>query len=125
MTTLINEATGGVVTFGAAATIDVTIRKDGEVVDLTNKTVKATVRAANNDQVALHADLEGFGTTIQDAAAGVVRVELTAALTAHLAAPANVTQTRGHYLQLVVTDDGYAPNPVKFNVRRAAATLGG
>jgi len=125
MTTLINEATGGVVTVGAAATIDVIVRKDGEVVDLTNKTVTATVRAANNDQAVVHADLEGFATTLQGAEAGVVRVELTAALTAHLEAPANVTQTRGHYLQLVVTDDGYAPNPVKFNVRRAAATLGG
>jgi len=125
MTTLINEATGGVVTVGAAATIDVTVRKDGEAVDLTNKTVTATVRAANNDQAVIHDDLEGFATTLQDAEAGVVRVELTAALTAHLEAPANVTQTRGHYLQLVVTDDGYAPNPVKFNVRRAAAALGG
>ena len=125
MTTLINEATGGVVTVGAAATIDVTVRKDGEAVDLTNKTVTATVRAANNDQTVIHADLEAMATTLQDAGAGVVRVSLTAALTAHLDAPANVSQARGYYLQLVVTDDGYAPNPVKFNVRRAAATLGG
>lgn len=125
MTTLINEATGGVVTFGAAATIDVTIRKDGEVLDLTGKTVKATVRAANNDQVALHADLEGFGTTLQDAAGGVARVALTSALAAHLDPPPTVTQTRAHYLQVVVVEDGYAPNPIKFNVRRAAAALGG
>lgn len=125
MTTLINEATGGVVTFGAAATIDVTIRKDGEVLDLSGKTVKATIRAANNDQVALHADLEGFGTTLQDAAGGVARVALTSALAAHLDAPPTVTQTRAHYLQVVVVEDGYAPNPVKFNVRRAAAALGG
>lgn len=125
MTTLINEATGGVVTFGAAATIDVTIRKDGAVLDLTNKTVKATVRAANNDQVALHADLEGFATTLQDAAGGVARVALTSALAAHLDAPPTVTQTRAHYLQVVVVEDNYAPNPIKFSVRRAAAALGG
>ena len=125
MTTLINEATGGAVTVGAAATIDVTVRKDGEVLDLTNKTVTATVRAASNDQAVAHADLEGMATTLQDAAGGVVRVALTAALTAHLDGAPSVSQTRAYYLQLVVTDDDYAPNPVKFNVRRAAAQLGG
>lgn len=122
--TLIDTA-DGVVTVGAAASITVHVEQDDAPLDLSGKTVTATVRAANNDQAVIHADLEGFATTLQDAEAGVVRVELTAALTAHLDAPANVSQARGYYLQLVVVEDSYAPNPIKFSVRRAAAALGG
>lgn len=123
--TLINEATGGVVTVGAAVEFTVSVRKDGEPLDLSGKDVTATVRRATASQVPVHASLEAMSATVADAGAGVVHVALTPAQTALLDAPDNVAHARDYYLQLVVAEDDYAPNPIKFSVRRAAAQVGG
>jgi len=127
--TLVDTASGGLVTAGAPAEFEVGIEQDGAPLDLSGKTVQATIRTAARNQVVVNDLLEGIDATVitdlgvDEEFPWRVRVELTGELTALLEAPNSAALSREYYLQLVVDDSEYAPNPLKFEVRRAAAEL--
>lgn len=114
----------GVAVVGAPIDFAVTILQDGEPLDLTGKTVKATVRSYKTPTAPLHASLEGHAVEVEDASAGEVALALTGEETAHLDAPTNPAEDRQNYVQFVVDGD-YAPGLLRFRARRPAAELGG
>lgn len=115
------EVADGEVTRGAPATFQLTLKQDGAVLDLTGKTVTATVRAVSANLTVIDDSLEGISGTVVDAASGRADVELTAEQAALLDAPDDVTQPQHYYLTAVV--DGWPLRPVKFPVFSTAASL--
>ena len=113
----------GVVVAGAEAVFEVAVLQDGETLDLSGKTVTATVRRAAASTAVAHADLEHVPASVTDPEAGVVEVTLGSELTALLTAPDDTAQTRDYYLQLVVVEDHYVPGMGRFRARRPGAVL--
>lgn len=114
----------GVAVVGAPIDFVVTILQDGEPLDLSGKTVTATVRSQGSPNTPLHASLEGHEVTAEDPSAGEVVLALTGEETAHLDAASSPAESRMNYVQFVV-DGEYAPEMLRFKARRPAAELGG
>lgn len=98
--------------------LQITIQQNSVALNLTGKTVFATIRAEDSPDSALNASLEDFSVTITTAVSGLVTVSLIDAQTTLLAGLTRVDDTRTYILQLRVDSDQYYPNPIRLYMRK-------
>ncbi len=97
--------------------IDATIKRNGVAVDLTAKTVTATVRKIADWDTLIDAALEDISTTVVDATAGIVQVLVNASLLT--GNPRKATDGIPYGIQFYVEDDLYYPELLIIGVRDA------
>ena len=98
------------------------IERDDVVVDLTGRTIQATVRQTADPLTVIHADLEDISVVSSGVlASGEVIWTLDDSLSAHLEdlCPENPAYPAGFFLQYYVVEIGYRPQMLRFHVRRA------
>lgn len=97
--------------------IDVTIKRNGAIVDLSGKTVTATTRLVNNWETILDGSLEDQGVIIVTAASGLVQVQLDG--TKLVGNQRSAIKGNPHGIQFFVTEDNYYPELLIIGVRDA------
>lgn len=95
----------------------ITVQRDGAAVNLTGKTVTATIRAERAPNTAVNAALEDHAVALTTPASGICTLTLTDAQMQMLSAPLKVEETRTYICQLYVVDDSYYPDPIRLFIR--------
>ncbi len=98
------------------AIFNVTIKRNGAVVDLTGKSTTGTVRALNDFATTLN--LDDQPTTLVDAPNGVIQFTFDASLLS--GNPKNALTGLPHTMQFRVVEDDYYPEAIVFGARTAA-----
>lgn len=115
MTKLATIIEGGTVPNSGALVLTNTIKQDGSALNLTGKTVTATVRAEAAPDTTINAALEDHAVTITTAASGIVTLTLSSTEMGYLAGGDNPWQAIP-YLIAFKTDDPYFPQLVRIYV---------
>lgn len=109
-----------VVIVGATAEFLNTLTLDsGGVYDLTGKTVKVTVRDADDMGRIIHPTLEEIAVSLPDAPAGDVSFILSTGLTDLFSGHPDLVKTRPYRAQYKVATDDYKSQYLEFQVRGA------
>ena len=111
----------GIAVAGRPINIVATLQQGGSAVNLSGKTVRATVRWQGNPTVQLDASLEGTAVTVTTAASGIVTLALDEDQTAALATDPDPTKTRSYLVTFEVVDDDYEPQMLRFKARSSIA----
>ncbi len=98
------------------AIFNVTIKRNGAVVDLTGKTTTGTVRKLNDFATSL--GLDDQPTTLVDAENGIIQFTFDASLLS--GNPKNALTGMPHTIQFRVVEDDYYPEAITFGARTAA-----
>lgn len=96
--------------------LTVTIERDNVVLNLSGKTVTATVRREDEPDTVLNASLEDHAVVIVTALSGIVRLTLTNTELSFLTAPTVRSLTYKHLIFFKVVDDDYVPQPYRLFV---------
>jgi hypothetical protein len=96
--------------------ITATIQKDAAALDVTAKTVTATIRREEAPGTVVNAALEDHGVSLITAASGIVALTLSNAEMSYMDVPMDVTQAYPYIVQFYVVDDNYGPQPYRLPV---------
>lgn len=96
--------------------ITTTIQQDAAAMNLTGKTVTATVRRESDHATVIHADLEDHAVTVTTAASGIVTLTLLAADMQKLTVAANPWESTPYLVAFKVVEDSYYPQPYRLHV---------
>lgn len=110
-----------VITVGRVADFQPRLMRDGAAIDLTGKTVTATMRRESDPGTTLGAAWENMAVTLGNntytAAQGGVRIakELLASA---FATPASLNASAAYVIEFYVVEDDYSPRPCRIGVTR-------
>jgi hypothetical protein len=107
---------GGTVPNSGPLAITTTIKQDDAAMNLTGKTVVATVRAESAPATIVDATLEDHVVALTTAASGIVTLTLSDAEMQKLSVPDNPQQTTPYLVAFKVTNDPYYPQLLRLHV---------
>jgi D-arabinose 5-phosphate isomerase GutQ len=109
-----------VVPRAGALTVTLTIQQDSAAMDLSAKTVVATVRREDDPDTVIDTSLEDHALVANDAVNGVMDLVLTHAEMQLLTAPADRTEVREYLVDVKVVEDNYHPQMYRLHVREVS-----
>ena len=98
-----------------AKTVVATINQDGSALNVTGKTVTATVRWESDSTGVLDAALEDHAVTLTTPANGIVTLTLTNADQQLLSVPEDATVSRPYLIAFKVLEDDYFPDKLRIH----------
>jgi hypothetical protein len=113
--TTVVEATKAIPNRGTLE-LTVTIEQDDVALNLSGKTVTATVRREDDPDTVLDATLEDHAVSLVTAPSGIVKLTLVDTELALLTTPATRSLTNKYLAFFKVVDDNYFPQPYRLFV---------
>lgn len=116
MTTSAEIVEGGTIPNRGTLVMPATIKQDGAAMNLTGKTVTATLRAEGDHATVIDASLEDHAVALTTPASGIATLTVANADLQKLSVPSKPWQTRPYLVVWRVVEDDYFPQMVRVNV---------